>query len=66
MHAMDLTKLQEDKYSEMRKSQRTSYTTSTYPLMNYHLPTAMSSEPLLPKQHNNIPVKKLSPSELQD
>lgn len=67
MQTVDLAKLQEKKFLELRKYQRPSYsqatshnisTTSTLP--------SSSNPPLLPKPFANVLVKRLSASELQD
>lgn len=60
MDAIYLAKLQEDKFSEMRKFQRTAYTTHTYPSYQSSSTPPVISQPLLPKPHNNILVKKLA------
>lgn len=67
MPAIDLAKLQEDKYIEMRKFQRNPYQHNTY-LANQHtsMPSTSSSQPLLSKSPTSIPVKRLASRELHE
>lgn len=49
MHAIDLAKLQEDKFSEIHKFQRNTYATPTYPsFQTPSLPSAMLYQPFVP------------------
>lgn len=64
--AIDLVKLQEDKYSKLWKFNRCS-SNNTY--LSYHSSTNLTSTsypPLLPEPQNHIPIKKLSTSQLQE
>lgn len=66
MHAIDLAKLQEDKFSEIHKFQRNTYATPTYPFFsNTILTFCYVISTFCTKPTNNIPFKKLSPSNLQ-
>lgn len=66
MHAIDLAKLQEDKYSKGATFSELLISLTLTPLSIIILPYAIVSQPLLSKPHNNIPIKKFSPSELQN
>lgn len=61
MPAIDLAKLQEDKYIEMRKFQRNPYQHNTY-LANQHtsMRSTSSSQPLLSKSPTSISSQKIS------
>lgn len=66
MQAVDFAKLQEEKFSELRKFSR--FTPSPNNFSNPHHLTSTpspSQPPLLPKPSNTIPIKRLSASELQ-
>lgn len=64
MHVIDLAKLLEDKYSKIRKYQKPSNTYNIHIIILFF--TCHNFRPLLPKPSNNIRVKKLIPSELQE
>lgn len=71
MHATDLAKLQEDKFSKLCKFPKSNYNNQSNPsyqssYQSSSLPSANLSQPLLPKPTTNIPVKKPSSSVLQD
>lgn len=62
MQAVDFAKLQEEKFSELRKYQRFSYSNTS----SSNLHTTSTIPPLLSKPPPNVPVKRLSTSELQE
>lgn len=68
MQAIDIAKSQDEKYKEFRKHQRFSFTSKTYShyRASASTTTAPLTQPSLPKPINNIPMKKLSPSQLQE
>lgn len=65
MQAIDLAKLQEERYLELRNFNRSSFNypsnTSVFP--NSRIPSS-SNPPLLPKPPSNVPVKRLFASEI--
>lgn len=66
MHAMDLAKLQKQKFSKLRKYQRPYSSISFSTTQPSSSATLSTNQSLLPKPPSNVPINRLSASRIQE